>query len=273
MTTRNAPKGFGWVEPESAANEDTQPEYPYNNVTQTESGHSFELDDTPSRERVKLMHRTGTFIEMHPNGDEVHKVYGDGYEITIMNKNVMIKGDCTVTIEGDATTHIKGNKYERIDGDLFQIVNGNYELSVQGDSTISSKGSLSITSSPALGGFMDINCGGEIYISGDMSVEGTVRAGAVYSKTRVDAELGISAGPDGFVSLLGGLSIGIPIAVPGNITCIGIVSAGIEVKAPIGKFVMMDSVWMTDNLNKTLHNIHFHTVPKGLTSPPLVPMI
>ena len=35
-----------WTEPESAANTDYQPQYPYNNVTQTAGGHSFELDDT-----------------------------------------------------------------------------------------------------------------------------------------------------------------------------------------------------------------------------------
>ena len=59
-----------WTEPESAANTDYQPVYPYNNITQTEAGHTFELDDTPTRERVRLQHRSGTFIEMHPNGDE-----------------------------------------------------------------------------------------------------------------------------------------------------------------------------------------------------------
>ena len=70
----------GWTEPESAANTDYQPQYPYNQVMQTESGHFFEMDDTPTRERVRLNHRSGTFIELHPSGDEVHKVYGDGYE-------------------------------------------------------------------------------------------------------------------------------------------------------------------------------------------------
>ena len=78
-----------WTEPESAANTYYQPVYPYNNVTQTEAGHKFEMDDTPTRERVCLSHRVGTFIEMHPNGDEVHKVYGNGFTIVVSNKNVL----------------------------------------------------------------------------------------------------------------------------------------------------------------------------------------
>ena len=40
---------LSWTEPESAANTDYQPVYPYNNVTQTEAGHKLEMDDTPGR--------------------------------------------------------------------------------------------------------------------------------------------------------------------------------------------------------------------------------
>jgi hypothetical protein len=61
--------------------------YPYNDAKQTESGHLFEMDDTPTRERIRLQHgKSLTFIEMQPNGDQVHKVFGDDYEITIKNK-------------------------------------------------------------------------------------------------------------------------------------------------------------------------------------------
>ena len=81
---------LSWTEPESAANTDYQPVYPYNSVTQSESGHSLELDDTPGRERVRLQHGTGnTFIEMQATGDEIHKIFGNGYEIVLKNKNVL----------------------------------------------------------------------------------------------------------------------------------------------------------------------------------------
>ena len=111
----------GFLEPEDVFNVDAQPEYPYNNVTQTESGHIFELDDTKDRERIKLMHRTGTFIEMHPDGSEVHKVYGDGYEITVKNKQILIEGKCSVTIKGDSIVEIQGDKIEKVSGD-YQLL-------------------------------------------------------------------------------------------------------------------------------------------------------
>ena len=79
-----------WTEPESAANTDYQPIYPYNNVTQTKGGHSLEMDDTPTRERIRIQHGKGTFLEMHPNGDEVHKILGDGYEIILKDKNMLV---------------------------------------------------------------------------------------------------------------------------------------------------------------------------------------
>ena len=79
-----------WIEPESAANTNYQPVYPYNNVTQTKGGHSFEMDDTPTRERIRLQHGKGTFVEMHPNGDQVTKIIRDGYTIILGDHNVAI---------------------------------------------------------------------------------------------------------------------------------------------------------------------------------------
>ena len=125
-----------WTEPESAANTDYQPVYPFNHATVTDSGHSFELDDTPTRERIRLQHRSGTFIEMHPNGDEVHKVYGDGYEITINNKNVLIQGQCNIEIQGDANINVikdlnlkVGNHFSlEVGGNMYARAHGNLSL-------------------------------------------------------------------------------------------------------------------------------------------------
>ena len=48
-----------------------KPVYPNNKVTQTPSGHVIEIDDTPDAERIHIYHKSGTFIEMQPNGDVV----------------------------------------------------------------------------------------------------------------------------------------------------------------------------------------------------------
>ena len=73
--------------------------YPYNKVTETESGHVVEFDDTPGSERITTNHRSGTFEEYHPNGDKVIKVVRDSYTSILRNKYVHVDGYCDVTID------------------------------------------------------------------------------------------------------------------------------------------------------------------------------
>ena len=41
--------------------------YPDNKVIATPGGHVIEVDDTDGAERLHIFHRTGTFVEIHPN--------------------------------------------------------------------------------------------------------------------------------------------------------------------------------------------------------------
>lgn len=266
--------GSGWVEPESVANTDTQPEYPFNNVTQTESGHLFELDDTPQRERVRLQHRSGTFIEMHPNGDQVHKVYGDGYEIVVCDKNIEIRGHCSVTIKGDSVITVEGDKIERIKGNYELLVDGDYSQITKGDTNIISESNMEISAGGSLAdatgigtGGVTISSGQDISISGDFMVDGAIVADMVTAKFSVDAGLGVTAGPLGFVTMLGGVSVGIPVAIPGT------VSAILSVESPLAFFGISTSILMTDVVNTVIYDTHIHHTKFGLTTPPLTPMV
>lgn len=89
--------------------------YPYNKVTQTESGHVIEVDDTPNFERLHTFHKSGTYSEISEDGRRVNKIVGDDYEIVVKNKTVYINGNMTIE------------------------VNGNYNLNVSGDITINGK--------------------------------------------------------------------------------------------------------------------------------------
>lgn len=270
----------GFFEPESAANADTQPEYRYNHVTETPRGHQFEMDDTPERERIRLSHRSGTFIEMHPNGDEVHKVYGDGYEIVVKDKNVIIKGTCNITIEGDCNMHILGDKIETIEGNLEQQIKGNMTQSIGGLSSITSQGDMSIRAGASAIGSLSLGAGDHLSLNCDLSVDGEITATKITSTTRVDAGTGMSAGPLGFVTTTGGVAVGVPVAVPQQIVCStniiavgGTVSAGTSVIAPLGTFSLMNSVIMSDQVNSNMYNAHTHIAPFGPTSPPLTRFI
>ena len=112
-----------WTEPLPRNGKD--PIYPKNHVTQTESGHAIEIDDTVDNERIHIYHRTGTFCEIQDTGDRVTKIIGDDYEICVQDKNVLISGKCNITVTGDARLYVEGN--------MIQEVGKNYNLIVHGD--------------------------------------------------------------------------------------------------------------------------------------------
>jgi hypothetical protein len=263
----------GWTEPESQATVENPPQYPYNNVTQTESGHSFELDDTPGRERIRLQHRSGTFTETHSDGTQVTKIIGEGYEIVAKDKNVLIRGVCNITVEGDAIMHVKGDMFERVDGNYEQEIRGNFTQLVKGKTKILSEDDMTIGANSDALGTLTISTGSHLYLNSDLNVAGEIIADKITSATRVDAGTGVSAGPLGFVSVLGGLSVGIPVAIPGSVYALSTVNAGVSVNAPLGNFGIMTAILMTDTINKNFYNTHIHKAPKGWTSPPRLKMI
>jgi hypothetical protein len=258
-----------WTEPESAANTDYQPIYPYNNVTQTKGGHSFEMDDTPTRERVRIQHGQGTFMEMHPNGDEVHKIIGDGYEITLKDKNMLVKGKLNITVEGDAYLWVQGNKVEQVDGSVEQYIKGDFTQTVEGRINMTSMGDFEINAGATALGKLILNIPNRLSIGGDLSVSGTITGKMISSLSRVDAATGMSAGPLGFVTVLGGVSVGIPVAIPGQITCTGMISSASKVISPMATFGTSGSILSFDAVNEMMRKIHTHVSPVGPTTPPI----
>lgn len=151
--------------------------YPNNKVTQTTSGHIIEIDDTPGAERINVRHRSGTFVEIHPNGDVVQN-NGNRFQITTGNDNVHITGvcnltidqDCNTTILGDWNIDVTGNKTETIGGNVVEDVGGNVDETVGGSVTETVSGSVteSISGSQSTsasgvtvngGGSIDMNAG------------------------------------------------------------------------------------------------------------------
>ena len=252
----------GWTEPESAASTKYPPKYPYNNITQTKSGHMFEMDDTPKGERVRIHHRSGTFIEMHPNGDEVHKIYGNGYEIITKNKNVLISGVCNITIKGDSILHVEGNRTELVDGNYNLVVKGEYNLVAQDNATVSSKNKVSLKAD-----ILSLKTD-SMTISGDLNVDGALEAFTI-GTARIDARAG---GTFGIFDPGNPLKGRLPTIGTG-ITCHGSIIAFLSVAAPLANFGVMNAVLMTDTVNTALHNCHFHVGFKGPTGPPIPGMI
>ena len=122
-----------WDEPHPQGAEKSKSEYPYNHVRETESGHVFEVDDTPGSERIHEFHTAGTFYEIQPDGKKVTKVVGDDFEIDLVNKYLYVKGDFNITVDGDYNLNVKGNKYEHVSGHSFQSVKGRHIINAQGN--------------------------------------------------------------------------------------------------------------------------------------------
>ena len=68
-------------------------QYPYIHSKQTESGHIIEHDDTPGKESVTIMHRSGSIIKMLEDG-------------TI---EISAKKDCNISADGNINISANGN--------------------------------------------------------------------------------------------------------------------------------------------------------------------
>lgn len=72
--------------------------YPFNKTITTESGHVLELDDTPRAERIHVYHKSGSYVEIFPDGSIVTKSMKDSTSVTIDNHAIsVIKGDLQIT--------------------------------------------------------------------------------------------------------------------------------------------------------------------------------
>lgn len=107
-------------------------EYPYNNVTATESGHLFELDDTPGAERVHVYHRTGSHIEMRPDGTVKYVSKSKRQDVTIADQEIIVNGDYKISVAGGANIYVRGGAFE-IQADNGLAINVKGELKLRGD--------------------------------------------------------------------------------------------------------------------------------------------
>jgi len=118
-----------WSEPES----EYAAQYPYNHVTETESGHIIEFDDTPGAERIHIFHRQGTRVEINQHGDFSMKVVGKRFEVTMENSYAHFQNTMNVTVDGETNIYCRSNANLQVDGDLNVHVQGNYTEKVHGN--------------------------------------------------------------------------------------------------------------------------------------------
>jgi hypothetical protein len=111
--------------------EQMQSQYPFNQVDETPSGHSIEMDDTPGGERILIRHRKGSGVELRADGSVVISALNNKVEVT--------GGDQTVIIEGHGNLVYNGNLNLKVSGDYNVEVGGNYNIDVAGDRSDTTK--------------------------------------------------------------------------------------------------------------------------------------
>ena len=105
-------------------------QYPYNHVYESESGHVMEIDDSPEAERLLRYHKTGTFEEIHPDGQRVVKVVGKNYEIIADDNNVFINGNVNLTATGNYNQLIKGDYVLEVEGNYTRKIHKNEQVKI-----------------------------------------------------------------------------------------------------------------------------------------------
>ena len=142
---RGVEKAMG--EPWGVPPDGFNPEYPYNHVTYTESGHLFELDDSPGAERIRLLHRTQSFLEFLPDGSRIDNVVGKSYFLADADVHSHIYGDDVKHVKG-AMNHIynsRGAGTNKMlfagDGDVnLEVTKGDYNIDLKdGEMTIKAR--------------------------------------------------------------------------------------------------------------------------------------
>ena len=97
-------------------------DYYFNKKMTTESGHELEFDDTKGAERIRIAHKSGTYMEMNPDGRLVHSVKGQ--------ESKYIQDGSTVTIDGNTDQKYNGNLRVSIGKANHIEINGTQTLSV-----------------------------------------------------------------------------------------------------------------------------------------------
>ena len=140
--------------------------YPYNKVWETESGHLLEMDDTSDAERIHLRHKTGTSMEISPNGTQTEIIKGDHYTFTKGKRQALIEGNCDLSIDGRHKIYINKSGIENNHYDIQIGPNANINIQVD-------KGNINVVT---VDGNINVNSGGDynVKVAGNytMAVEG-----------------------------------------------------------------------------------------------------
>ncbi len=134
----NADQEKGVLEPASSYS----PEYPYNNVFESESGHVKEYDDTPGNERIYERHKSGSLVEIKPDGTKLEKIVRDRYTLVLHNDTLEVQGsvnlvvseNCNLAVAGNVTANVGGTTdIQGVDNITVKVTGTDKSITLDGD--------------------------------------------------------------------------------------------------------------------------------------------
>ncbi len=118
--------------------------YPFNRTLTTESGHAVELDDTPGAERIRVIHKAGTYIEISPSGSITIKTPSDQYQITGGNNVSYSVGN--IDSETKQSYNVRSNTSITLSAPGGMVINGSVTVR---DSLVSGLGATGTFTTPS----------------------------------------------------------------------------------------------------------------------------
>jgi hypothetical protein len=105
-------------------------QYPHNKVRETESGHVFEIDDTPGNSRISEFHKSGTYYEVQNDGTKTETIVKDNYTVIFGADNIYVKGNVNITHDGDFRHLVKGNYHLEVNGNKTELIRGSRQSKI-----------------------------------------------------------------------------------------------------------------------------------------------
>jgi len=176
---------------------DRRSNYTQTQITETPGGHVIEYNDTPGSERILLRHKSGSGIEMRPDGsilisatNIVYDIKGNMNTVITGNQTTQVDGSVINKVGGDITnksggTHlidVGGTLVETVQGSKYSTISGSVRSRVTGQTSMKALGEVSYM---ALGGLTEsikgdrvsrIEGSASLYTSGNMVITSATRA-------------------------------------------------------------------------------------------------
>jgi hypothetical protein len=188
-------------EPEVAA----APQYPYNYVYASLTGHMWEMDDTPGVERVNFQHKNGSRMEMGTEGTVVVKAMGNfysvaggsSYTLTMGAYNLSAVDDIDIRSTSDVTLHADGSFSIIANNDSVETVAGKKDILVGETMQIKAKRLIIEAEN------IDFTASANITMEAGGNV--SVRSGGTFATSSKDAKINASGSFDADAGSMGWL--------------------------------------------------------------------